>query len=71
MVESVKVLPQEILDLIEVRVWNVKELPGIERKSELRARCIPSIAIGHEVVFESTIPPQEELIDAIKKRSNA
>lgn len=53
--------------MIEVQVWNVKELSGIERKSALRAKCIPSIAINNAVVFESTIPPQDELIAAIRR----
>ena len=68
MVQSVKVLPKEIQDVIEVRIWNVKELEGIKRKRELRARAVPSIAIDYEVVFQSGIPQHEELISAITKR---
>lgn len=68
MAESVKFLPPEIQDIIEVRVWNVKELPGIERKAALGARGIPSIAVGLEMVFESVIPTREDLIAAILER---
>jgi hypothetical protein len=68
MVESVKVLPKEIQDVIVVRIWNVKNLQGIKRKKELCARVVPSIAINHEVVFQSGIPQHEELIMAISDR---
>lgn len=68
MVEAVKALPPEIQENIELRVWNVKTREGIRRKQELGARCIPGIAVDCEMVFESTIPPQEELIAAISRR---
>lgn len=64
MVEAVKVLPREIQDIIEVRTWNVKELEGIKRKAALQAK-VPSIAINGEVVFQSGIPVEEDLISAI------
>jgi hypothetical protein len=68
MVQAVKVLPNEIQELIVVRLWNVKELQGIQRKKELRAKAVPSIAINEEVVFQSGIPQHEELISAIRER---
>jgi len=66
MAEAVKVLPQEIQAIVEVRIWNVKTLDGIIRKRELGSKCIPSIAINNNMVFESGIPLQEELITAIR-----
>ena len=68
MVESVKVLPEEIQDVIEVRLWDVKRLEGIKRKRELRAKAVPSIALNGEVVFQSGIPQHDELIMAIRER---
>ncbi len=68
MVQSVKVLPKEIQDVIEVRLWDVKRLEGIKRKKELCANTVPSIAINGEVVFHSGIPQHEELISAIRER---
>ena len=68
MVQSVKVLPKEIQECIEVRIWNVKELQGVKRKKEIGAKAVPSIAINEEVVFQSGIPQHEELIDAIRER---
>jgi hypothetical protein len=68
MVESVKVLPKEIQDVVEVQIWNVKKLEGIKRKKELGARAIPSIAINGEVVFQSGVPQHEDLIRAIQER---
>ena len=68
MAETVKALPEEIKEVLDVRIWNVKRLEGIVRKNELGAVGIPCIAIDEEVVFSSMIPPQEELIEAIMKR---
>jgi hypothetical protein len=68
MVESVKVLPKEIQDLIEVNIWNVKQLEGIKKKKELRAKTVPSIAVDGRVVFQSGIPQHDELIAAIRER---
>ncbi len=68
MVQSVKVLPKEIQDVIEVRLWDVKRLEGIKRKKALCAKSVPSIAINGEVVFQSGIPQHEELINAIRER---
>lgn len=68
MVESVKALPKEIQDIIDLQVWNIKRIDGIKRKMSLCAKSIPSIAMNQEMVFESTIPPQEDLISAIQKR---
>ncbi|HET6460419.1 MAG TPA: hypothetical protein VFG29_06490 [Syntrophales bacterium] len=68
MVESVKVLPKEIQDVIEVYTWDVKKLEGIKKKMELRARTVPSIAVNGEVLFQCVIPQQDELLAAILER---
>ncbi|TEB12976.1 hypothetical protein Pmgp_00614 [Pelotomaculum propionicicum] len=68
MVESVKALPKEIQAMIELQVWNIERIDVINRKMSLRAKSIPSIAINQEMIFESTIPPQEDLISAIQKK---
>ena len=68
MVQSVKVLPSEIQEVIEVHLWDVKTLEGIKRKKALGARAVPSIAINEDVVFQSGIPQHEELIIAIRER---
>lgn len=68
MAEAVKVLPPEIQDIIEVREWDMRTREGIKRFMELKARSLPSIALNNELVFEAEIPPQEDLIAAIKER---
>ena len=68
MVEAVKVLPKKMQEVMEIRIWNVKELEGIRKKKELRARVVPSIAINGEVVFQSGIPDEDALIAAINER---
>jgi hypothetical protein len=68
MVEAVKVLPPEIQDLMEVREWDMRTREGLNRFRELRARSLPSVALDGDLVYESLIPPQEEMVEEIKRR---
>lgn len=68
MAESVKALPQEIQNIIEVYEWDMRTREGIKRFMELKAKSLPSVALNHELVFEAIIPMQEELIEAIHER---
>ena len=68
MAESVKVLPQGIQDIIEVHEWDMRTREGVQRFRELKAKSLPSVALDGELVYESLIPMQEELIDEISRR---
>lgn len=68
MAESVKVLPPEIQDIIEVHQWDMRTREGVQRFRELKARSLPSVALDGELVYESLIPMQEELIAEIRRR---
>jgi len=68
MAESVRVLPQNIQKLIEVHQWDMRTRPGVQRFRELKARSLPSVALDGDLAYEAIIPPQEELIEAIRKR---
>lgn len=68
MAQSVQALPAEIQSIIEVREWDLRSREGVQRFKELRAKSLPSIALNGELVFESIIPPQEELVHAIEQR---
>jgi len=68
MAESVKVLPQEIQELIEVYEWDMRTRDGVQRFKELKARSLPSVALDEELVYEALIPMQEELIAEIQRR---
>ena len=68
MAESVKVLPDNIQEMIEVQEWDMRTLEGVARFRDLKARFLPSIALDGELTYESIIPMQAELIDEIKKR---
>ena len=68
MAESVKVLPQDIQEIIEVHEWDMRTREGVERFRELKAKSLPSIALDDELVYESIIPMQEELIAEIERR---
>ena len=68
MAESVKVLPENIQAIIDVREWDMRTREGVQRFKELRARSLPSVALDGELVYESLIPMQEELIGEILKR---
>jgi hypothetical protein len=68
MAESVKVLPQDIQAIIEVHEWDMRTREGVQRFRELKAKSLPSVALDSDLVYESLIPMQEELIDEILRR---
>jgi hypothetical protein len=68
MAESVKVLPDNIQNMMEVQEWDMRTLEGVARFKDLKAKSLPSIALDGELVYESIIPMQEELIAEIEKR---
>lgn len=68
MAESVRVLPQEIQDLIHVKEWDMRTREGVQRFRELKAKALPSVALDGELVYEAIIPGQEELCDEIRRR---
>jgi len=68
MAESVKVLPQDIQEIIEVHEWDMRTREGVQRFRELKAKSLPSVALDGDLVYESLIPMQEELTDEILRR---
>ena len=68
MAESVKVLPQDIKEIIEVHEWDMRTREGVQRFRELKAKSLPSVALDGVLVYESLIPMQEELIEEIRRR---
>jgi len=68
MAESVKVLPQDIQEIIDVHEWDMRTREGVQRFRELRAKSLPSVALDGDLVYESLIPMQQELIDEILRR---
>ena len=70
MAQAVKALPREIQDIVQVYQWDLRTPEGINRFLALKAKSLPSIALNGELVFEAIIPPQEDLIAAIRERFN-
>jgi len=68
MAESVKVLPDKIQNMVKVQEWDMRTLEGVARFKDLKATSLPSIALDGDLVYESIIPMQEELITEIEKR---
>ena len=68
MAESVKVLPQDIQEIIEVHEWDMRTREGVLRFRELKAKSLPSVALDGDLVYESLIPMQEELIEELRRR---
>ena len=66
MAESVKVLPEDIKAIIDVHEWDMRTREGVQRFKELKAKSLPSVALDGELVWESIIPMQEELIAKIQ-----
>ncbi|MBT8332883.1 MAG: hypothetical protein KJP19_00500 [Deltaproteobacteria bacterium] len=67
MAKSVEDLPTEIKSFIEVHKWDMRTLEGNFRFRELKGRDLPTIALDGEIVYESIIPGQEELIAEITR----
>lgn len=68
MAESVRVLPQNIQNMMDVREWDMRTLEGIQRFRDLRAKSLPSVALDGELVYEAIIPGQEDLSAEIRRR---
>ena len=68
MAKSVQELPIEIQRFIEIHEWDMRTLEGNARFRELKGKILPSIALDDELVYESIIPGQEELIAEITRR---
>ncbi|MBW2522506.1 MAG: hypothetical protein JRD64_07345 [Deltaproteobacteria bacterium] len=68
MAKSVKDLPDETKDLIDIREWDMRTMEGNQRFLELKAKSLPSIALDGELVYEALIPGQEELTAEIRHR---
>jgi len=68
MAESVRVLPEEIQEIIEVHEWDMRTREGIQRFRDLRAKSLPSVALDGDLVYEAIIPGQEELCDELRRR---
>ena len=68
MAESVKVLPENIQKIIEVHEWDMRTREGVQRFRELKAKSLPSVSLDGELVYESQIPMQEDLIAEIQRR---
>jgi hypothetical protein len=68
MAKSVKDLPNETKNLIEIREWDMRTVEGNRRFMELKAKSLPSIALDGELIYESIIPGQEELTEEIRRR---
>jgi len=68
MAESVKVLPKDIQQFIEVHEWDMRTRDGVRRFRELKAKSLPSVALDGDLVYEALIPMQEELIAEIQRR---
>lgn len=66
MAESVKVLPDDIKAIIDVYEWDMRTREGVQRFRELKAKSLPSVALEGELVWESIIPMQEEIIAKVQ-----
>ncbi|MDI6762753.1 MAG: hypothetical protein QME83_06935 [Thermodesulfobacteriota bacterium] len=69
MLAAVADLPKEIQDRIDYHEWSLRNREGIDMFKRSNARSLPSIAINGELRFESLIPTSEELIQAIREKT--
>ena len=67
MAESVKVLPNDVQQLIDVQEWDMRTREGVARFRSLKAKSLPSVALDGKLVWEAIIPMQEELVTEIRR----
>ncbi|PIE35001.1 uroporphyrinogen decarboxylase [candidate division KSB3 bacterium] len=70
MVEAVRGVADYFGDLIIWREHKIKEREAVEFMMGMMVKNIPTICIDGEIKFVSTIPPREDLIQAIQERIN-
>lgn len=68
MAKSVEDLPNQIKQYIDVYKWDMRTLEGNHRFRELKGKCLPSIALDGDLLYQSLIPGQEELVTEINNR---
>jgi len=68
MAKSVQDLPKEIHQYIDVHEWDMRTLEGNQRFRELKGKCLPTIALDEDLMYESLIPGQEDLAAEIIRR---
>jgi hypothetical protein len=67
MAQSVRDLPAELLDMIDVREWDMRTADAREYFMRKKVKKLPSIAIDGKLVFEALIPGRDALVAAIVK----
>ncbi len=55
---------------VKVVEHKIKDREAVVLMKERGAKSIPTICINGEIVYESILPSEEELIEEIKKRMN-
>jgi len=63
--EAVKDLPPEVFNQIDLRVWNICTAEGFQRKKALAVKRCPTLVINGQIIFESIIPPEDEMLAAM------
>ncbi|NLC77654.1 MAG: arsenic metallochaperone ArsD family protein [Clostridia bacterium] len=66
--EAVEEARDEIGGEIEIIEHKIKDKAAVKLMQERGVKKIPTICINGDIVYESLIPPNEELIAEIKKR---
>ena len=69
MMEAIAAMPQEVQDIINYTEWSIKTKEGVAKFTALKGKVLPTICIENDLVFQSTIPLYEELIDEMLKRA--
>lgn len=68
MAETVRSLPPEVQELVDIREWQLRSREGIKRFRELQVKHLPSLALDGQLVYQAFIPPVEELGQLIRDR---
>jgi hypothetical protein len=65
MIETLDLLPPEVLELIERREWTLRTREGIRAFGAFKGKTIPTLCVDGHTCFENRIPTTDELYLAI------
>ena len=65
MIETLDLLPSEVLDVVERREWDLRTGEGLRALAVFEGKTIPTLCVNGHKCFENRIPTTDELYLAI------
>jgi hypothetical protein len=65
MLQTLDLLPPEVLDVIERREWTLRTREGVRAFKAFKAKTVPTLCVDGHACFENLIPTTDQLYLAI------